>query len=326
MPVTLTDFSKINHVRSQAISCSGKPKFLNIVKFFFHFSKSMIFYIVTTPEKLAKGIAKIGYWKASLLKLRQRYITPFPDLIIYLHIDCQHAKHLESLLKIKFQDARIIGEGGQRSEWICCNIEKLAALASSFADDLKRFTETDCEAIVVKATESSTPQKPERNRKRKQAGLESVDTEVNRKAAKVGMTFETPFEFASDTKSRLGDPNVREAFVKYIMSLQDPLHIILSKRTATIFVELLTRTHTRLKNGDKTSFPISIKEAAEFLQCETQDLTRVITGRNAHTSKTAREFTYEVDFITNGRGNPHKRLQSKNRSQYFFFMTAQALH
>ena len=96
----------------------------------------------------------------------------------------------------------------------------------------------------------------------------------------------------------LEDFKVKRAFIKYILSLQNPRRLLLTEETATTLVELLTRKFRQLPNGHKTLFSISVKEAADFLKVESKEIIRVITGRKGHASKTAHEFKYGVDFVT----------------------------
>jgi hypothetical protein len=118
----------------------------------------------------------------------------------------------------------------------------------------------------------------------------------------------------------LEDPSVKRAFVKYVLSLQDPDHPLLTETMASTLVTLLTQKFRYLPGGKKTLFSVSVGEAANLLQVEPGEIVRIITGREGHSSRTAHEFKYGVDFVTNGRGNP-KGPTSRDTSRYFFLMT-----
>lgn len=144
----------------------------------------MYFYLLTTRAKLAKGIVKMGYFKGTLAKLRQRYITCFPNLIIYLSIECDYAKQVESLLKLKFLNSRVIGQGGRRSEWVQCNVEKLVTLVHTLIADIEKFAVMDCEEIYI----AEKPRAPRQQLCQKRKRMDPAELKMQSQVVSISTT------------------------------------------------------------------------------------------------------------------------------------------
>lgn len=286
---------------------------------------------------MAEGWVKPGYFKGHLRRLRQRYITALPDLIILLHIPCPFAKQLESMIKTKFEKSRMIGEGGRRSEWIQCNTEKLKDLIQSFTNELKKLDEADCEAVVVQEKVL-----PVASKKRKTSSMDSECktsqeflAKKSRETPKALNTSSMPAQMLDDQKDSQEqvkppgnkphedhlysmDPRAQEVFVDYVCALE-PLHQkILTQSFLRPFVSFLLRVPVEAPDGKHNPFTISLKEATILYEINAEDFVRLIVGRADSSSKA--EFKFRHDFITNGKGSPHYK-KNATRATYFFYMT-----
>lgn len=117
----------------------------------------------------------------------------------------------------------------------------------------------------------------------------------------------------------LEDPRVKRAFVKYVLALQEPTSKTLDETFLYKFLDLLLRKFRHFSNGEKTLFSISIKEAADLLQMQSQNFSRLIVGREDRPLPT--EFVFGRDFITNGIGSPDYKARNFDSSTYYFYMT-----
>src|SRR5262245_37472436 len=93
----------------------------------------------------------------------------------------------------------------------------------------------------------------------------------------------------------LQEPDVRRAFVAYLLTLRSPDLKTLDKEFLYGFLELLIPTHELLTSVPDAKFPVSAKQAGKVFGCSVQDFGRLVYGRKER--KKSASFKEGRDFI-----------------------------
>jgi hypothetical protein len=96
-------------------------------------------YIISTIEQAEQDKYKLGNHTGTDKKLKSRYVTPLINPIIYYFRYVKNAKKIESIMKTKYDNNRIINQNGRKTEWF--NI-KLDDLISGVEQTISEYNKT----------------------------------------------------------------------------------------------------------------------------------------------------------------------------------------
>ncbi|BCS82490.1 hypothetical protein QLL95_gp0359 [Cotonvirus japonicus] len=100
-----------------------------------NYFKRVAFYVISTKQKADEDTFKIGIHTGTADSLIKRYLTYFPDIIIYYfqYLDEMTGK-IERTIKKELYDIRIENINGNRSEWIMMPLKILHIYITSLID------------------------------------------------------------------------------------------------------------------------------------------------------------------------------------------------
>lgn len=106
-------------------------------------SNRKAFYVISTKKKSKRNVFKIGMHTGDIYGLLSRYVTYFPNPIIYYFQYLDNACYVESKLKRKFYNERIDNLFGNKSEWVNVKYNRLYKY-------IKQYCPSDEDIIIDK--------------------------------------------------------------------------------------------------------------------------------------------------------------------------------
>ena len=289
------------------------------------------FYVLSDPNLLQKDTFKLGVHKGSQEKLRKRYITAIPNVIILLFIPCTEARVIEKMVLCALGDRRQQNDLKNQSEWIQIPIETLNACVSKalrFFDDFKsfhkhefkqskkrklseartsktpEFVDNVCQDTSInensreffgKTTENTLPQEPD---SKVPNGKEEViyPKAMEMKDSKVTQAFAELDD--PRVKMEFSESKVRQAFIAYVMSLESPGIKTLNSEFLRKLLFCLKPTRDIIERAPNSKFPLSLSLCSKTLGCEPYEFARLVLGtQKKQENRGKKRFLENVDYI-----------------------------
>src|SRR5579872_5469319 len=99
-------------------------------------------YVISDPKSYEENIFKFGRHKGDEKKLRRRYQTAIPNLLVVAFVPCKQTKDCESMVLRALVGVRIQNDNKNQSEWLQIPFDKLISCvnqAIKFFQDFEIF-------------------------------------------------------------------------------------------------------------------------------------------------------------------------------------------
>jgi hypothetical protein len=106
-------------------------------------------YIVSTIEQSQQNNYKFGRHTGTIKKLKSRYVTPLINPIVHYFRFIKNADQIESTIKTKFDNYRIINQDGTKTEWFNMKLNDLISGVEQTISKINPFCCPKCGDIFI---------------------------------------------------------------------------------------------------------------------------------------------------------------------------------